>query len=145
MRVTRRFCCQFAVLGLMLAACRTPPPDEQRLRDTLDALQTAAVEKRFSELLEHVADDYAGPAEAPTRADLERYLRFLGLRVQSLSASRIGTEIEMFPAQQRATARLTVLVRADAGGLMPDAREIVIDTAWKVDGGAWVLIQANWK
>lgn len=130
---------------LWLGACRNPPADEQGLRDTLDALQAAAVEKNFDSVLEHVSEDYAGPGEAATRRELERYLRLLGLRVQTLAVTRLGTEVQLYPEQQRASARLTVLVRGDAGGLLPDARELVIDSAWKVEGGEWMLIRASWE
>lgn len=141
----RRSACWLILLALlMIGGCRTPPPDEQALRATLDLLQQAGEQRRFDDLLAHVAEDFAGPAQAPTRRELERFLRLLALRVREVHVTRLGTEIQLHEGQ-RATARLTVLLRSDAGGLLPEAREVVIDSAWKVDGGDWVMIRASWN
>jgi hypothetical protein len=132
------------LVAIALGACRSPPPDEQRLRETLDTLQQAGVERRFDDLLDHVADDFAGPSHTSTRKDLERLLRLLALRVRDVTVTRLGTEIQLHEGQ-RATAKLTVLIAGDAGGLLNETREVVIDSAWKVDGGEWVMIRAEWN
>ena len=37
------------------------------------------------------------------------------------------------------------LISADAGGLLPEARQISSESGWRVDSGEWKLISAKWE
>lgn len=128
---------------LTLSACRQPPPDEARLRATLDLLEQAGEERRVDDFMEHVADDFAGPSEAPDTRSLGRFLRLIALRTQGLSVTRTSTEVQMF--EGRATVKINMLISADAGGLLPEPRQISSESGWRVDSGEWKLISAKWE
>jgi len=44
---------------VLLAACAAPTSDEQQVRALIDAVETAAEARDASDVLEHVADDFA--------------------------------------------------------------------------------------
>jgi hypothetical protein len=128
---------------LTLSACRQPPPDEARLRATLDLLEQAGEERRVDDFMDHVADDFAGPGEAPDTRSLARFLRVIALRTQGISVTRTSTDIQMF--EGRATVKINMLISADAGSLLPEARQISSESGWRVDSGEWKLISAKWE
>lgn len=129
--------------ALLPVACRQPPPDEARLRATLDLLEQAGEERRMDDLMDHVAADFAGPAHAQDARSLQRFLRLIALRTSSISVTRTSTEIQMF--DNRATVTISMWVTADGGGLLPEARQIEAQTGWRVDSGEWKLISASWN
>jgi hypothetical protein len=135
-------CGLLSLLLLLLQACSQPAPDEARLRATLDLLVQAGEERRTGDFMEHVADDFAGPSDAPDARSLQRYLSVIALRARSISVTRTSTDIQMFGS--RATVKISMLITADAGSLLPEARQMDTETGWRVDSGEWKLISAKW-
>lgn len=131
------------LLAVLLSACRQPPPDEAQLRATLDLLEQAGEERRTDDFMEHVADDFAGPSEAPDARSLRRFLSVIAMRTRSISVTRTSTDIQMF--ERRATVKINMLVSADAGSMLPEGRQIQAETGWRIDSGEWKLISAKWE
>ncbi len=119
-------------------------PSEQALRDTLDALQTAGEERDVSDFMAHVAEDFVGNSSEYDRAGLERLLRIVSLRHQSIRVVKSGIEIEMHG--DRAVVRMRILVAGGSGGLIPESGQLFeTESAWRFIDGEWMLGSATWK
>ncbi|MBV6415222.1 MAG: hypothetical protein OMOMHJEC_03083 [Xanthomonadales bacterium] len=128
---------------LMFAGCAREP-SEEALRRTLDAVEMAGEERDVGEFMEHVAGDFVGNGSEFDRSGLDRLLRAVALRHQSISVVRSGLAIEMHG--DRAIVRMQILVTGGAGGLLPDAGQVFeTESAWRFDDGQWKLGSASWK
>ena len=127
----------------LMSACSTPAPDEAALRATLDAMETAGEARNVDDFMAHVAEDFAGPDEAPDARSLQRFLRVLVLRTQAIDVVRSSTEVQMF--EGRAEVQTRLLIQADTGGLFSEGRPILARTGWRIDAGEWKLIRAQWE
>jgi hypothetical protein len=126
-----------------LSACARDP-SEQALRDTLDALQTAGEERDVSDFMAHVAEDFVGNSSEYDRVGLDRLLRMVSLRHQSIRVVKSGIEIEMHG--DRAVVRMRILVAGGSGGLIPDSGQLFdTESAWRFVDGDWMLGSATWK
>lgn len=131
------------VLLLPITACSRPAPDEAALRATLDAMEAAGEARSVDAFMDHVATDFAGPDEAPDTRSLQRFLRVLVLRARAIDVTRTSTEIQMYHG--RAEVQIRLLIQADTGGFLSEGRPILARTAWRIDGGEWKLIRAQWE
>lgn len=130
-----------ALLGV-LSACAKPPAEEQ-LRATIDEMQAAATERRPSEFMDRVTEDFIGD-DGIDRAALHNLLRGQLLRNAAVSATRGPVDIER--QGDRATVRFTVMLTGGSGGLMPErAQGYAITSGWRVEDGEWRLFLAEWK
>ncbi len=132
-------------LGLALcalAAC-TRPADEQRLRDTLVALQDAAERRSSDDFMAAVSDNFAGPSGLD-RDGLSRLLKVQFLRNQSVGASIAGLEMKV--ENGIAEANFRVLLTGGDGGWIPQRADgYRVSTGWRADGEDWLLERASWE
>lgn len=130
-------------LALALAACARPPA-EQRLRETLAAMQAAVEAREPRDFLRHVSADFTGNAGQVDREGLHNLLRAVVLRNERIGVVLGPTEIQL--SGDRARVRLSVTLTGGAGGLIPERGAVyAIDSGWKQDGGEWRCISANWE
>jgi hypothetical protein len=134
----------FAVAcALLLTAC-SRSPSEQALRATLDSLEIAGETRDVGDFMDHVADDFVGNSSEFDRKGLERLLRMVAMRHQSISVVRSGLDIEMHG--ERAVVRMRILVTGGSGGLIPDSGQLFdTESAWRFVDGGWQLGSATWK
>lgn len=124
-----------------LAAC-SRPADEQALREALSAMHAAAEARDASAVIEHVADNFAGP-RGLDRDGLRRLMvvQFMRNRAVGVTLGPLSTRIE----GPRAEAEFTVLLTGFQEGLLPsraDGYRVV--TGWRVEEGRWLLERASW-
>jgi hypothetical protein len=132
----------FAGWLLLLAAC-SGEPAEQRLRDTIDAMQLAAIERRPGDFMESVAEDFIGEGSLD-RAAMHNLLRAQLLRNKEIGATRGPLDIEL--QGDRATVRFKLVVTGGAGGLLPErAQGYDITSGWRDEDGEWRLFLVEWK
>lgn len=125
-----------------LSAC-TRPADEQRLRDTLVALQDAAERRSSDDFMAAVSDNFAGPSGLD-RDGLRRLLMVQFLRNQSIGASIAGLELKV--ENGLAEANFRVLVTGGDGGWIPRRADgYRVSTGWRADGEDWLLERASWE
>lgn len=123
------------------SACSVDAP-EQRLRDTLDAIETAVEARQPADVLRHVASDFSGGAERLDRQRLRGYL------AAQMAGSRT-IEVVMGPAKisiqgDRATVELEALVVG--GRLLPERGErLRVVSGWRDEGGEWRCYRADWR
>lgn len=132
-----------ASLVLALPGC-SRPPEEERLRETVQAMESAVLERRPADFMEHVAEDFIGSGSVD-RAALHNLLRAQLLRNASVGVARSPLDIEMQPP--RATVRFNVVLTGSSGGMIPErAQGYDITSGWRLDeDGEWVLFLAEWK
>jgi ketosteroid isomerase-like protein len=135
------------VVGLILlaslaVACgRTDP--EKALRSAVDQMQQAAQSRDAAAVLSHVSDDFVREGGSMDKAQARRVL--LGLFVRNEKINVAATVREVKIDGNLATARIHVLATGGAG-LIPqraDGWEFV--TAWRREGSAWKLYNAQWS
>jgi hypothetical protein len=143
-RIRRWLIGLLCVVSIFVIAACARDPSEQALRDTLDALQTAGEERDVSDFMAHVAEDFVGNSSEYDRAGLERLLRIVSLRHQSIRVVKSGIEIEMHG--DRAVVRMRILVAGGSGGLIPESGQLFdTESAWRFLDGEWMLGSATWK
>ena len=131
------------VVALALAACARAPA-EQRLRDTVAAMQAAVEAREPRDFLRHVSADFTGNAGQVDREGLHNLLRAVVLRNERIGVVLGPPDIEL--TGDRARLRLSLTLSGSAGGLIPERGAVyAIDSGWKQDGGEWRCISATWE
>ena len=129
------------MLALGLAGCSRTPP-EQALRETIAAMEAAAEARDSSALVEHLAEDFAGP-DGMDRERFRRYLAVIWLRNRDVGVTLGPLEVELMG--ERATVSFTAAARGGAG-LLPERADVYqVRTGWRLEGGDWKLISADWE
>jgi hypothetical protein len=129
--------------SLALAAC-SGDPSEQRLRATIDAMQSAAEKRDIAALMEGVAEDFVGNDGEFDRRQLALYLRGVAVRHRSVQVTRLATDIEMHG--EAAVVRMKLLVTGSQGSVLPDRGSLYeVDSTWRFEDSFWRLVGATWR
>lgn len=135
-----------AALLAALSGCHRTPA-EQAIRDTIAKMQTAGNAHDVDALIEPLADDFIGTGEQGENLDrraFSRFVRLLVMHEQNIHAT-LGPVAVTLVGADRATASFTAVLTGGSGLLPSDGQVERIDTAWKLDGGDWKLLSAQWK
>jgi ketosteroid isomerase-like protein len=120
---------------------RTPP--EQALRETMSELQAAVEARDAASVHELLADDFIGP-EGLDRDGAHRLAQGMFLRYRGIGAT-IGP-LEIVLRDQHAQVRFDAVVTGGSGGLLPESGQAYeVETGWRVEGGEWRLVNAQWR
>jgi hypothetical protein len=130
------------VLVLLGACSRTP--DEQRIRESIKAMQQAAEERNPRAFLAFVSEDFVG-----NDADFDRAALGNLLRVEVFRSDQIGVmlgPIDIDLQDDRATVHVTATFTGGSGGLLPEHGAIYdITSGWKRRGRDWVCYSGRWE
>ncbi len=130
--------------GLLLSACGDSTTPEARLVAALDAMEEAAEAGQRGRFMDFVADDFAGAGGRLDRqglADMFRTQLLVHTRVSALVTNR---DIELIG--DRATASFNALLTGGPRAWLPESGDLYrVDTGWRMDGGEWRLISADWR
>lgn len=130
-------------LSIVLVSGCTRAPEEQRLRDALDAMQAAVLERRPADFMDRVADDFVG-AGGIDHAALHNLLRAQMLRNASIGATRGPLEIRL--QGERAQVDFDLVLTGGSGGILPErAQAYAIRSGWRLEDGEWRLFLAEWE
>lgn len=133
-----------AGIGLLLVACGSPPPDEERIRARIASMQAALEEGSARTFMAPVADDFSAATGNLDRRSARLLLRREMLAHEKLNARLFDLEIEL-QGEDRATATMHA-VTTGGSGLIPDTgRWYRVTTGWRRDGDDWMLISARWE
>ena len=106
-------------------------------------MQAAGEQHETAKVIDSVAEDFAGP-DGMDRKQLKMFL--VGVSMQN---RQLGTTIGPLDVKilgDRATVRFTLGASGGSGGWMPDRAQVYqVETGWRMDGGDWKLISADWK
>lgn len=129
-------------LGLLLAACAQPPP-EQRLREAIGELQAALDARASGGIGDRLAADFIGP-DGLDRDGAIRMARLSFLRYRDVGVRLGPLDVQMQEAHAR--VGFTAALTGGSGGLLPDsARLYRVDTGWRLEDGEWLLTSADWR
>lgn len=133
-----------ALLVALAAGCARAPA-EQRLRDTIAAMETAIEANQVNDFLDGVSSEFTGNGGQYDRRSLHALLRAMALRHQRVSVVLGPLDITIHEGG-RASVRVDVLATGSAGGLLPEAgRRFRIDSGWREEDGEWRCISATWN
>ena len=128
---------------VLLAACSRAPA-EQRLRETIAAMQAAAEAGDTGDFLDGVSPEFSGNSGQYDRRRLHAMLRAIALRHRDLGVTLGPLDITMH-GEDRATVQVDAIVTGGSGGLLPDSgRHLRIDSGWRQEDGDWRCITATW-
>ena len=131
------------VATVLLCAC-SHNSDEQQLRDALATMQQAIEDRKPSDVMDHIAEDFTAPG-----ADMDRRKVHDLLRLQVLRNERIGVTIvvrEVRVERVRATITMTATLTGSSRGWVPERGSVyTLTTGWRKDAGDWKLVQASWQ
>ena len=140
----RGFILLAAFLALVLSTSCARAPNEEALRERLDQLQSAGENKDVSGFVDVLADDFVGNSNEYDKLGMERLIRLMALRHQSIGVTRTALSIDMH--QDRAVVQMQVLITGGKGGLIPEKGQwFDIESAWRFVDGNWQLGSATWK
>jgi hypothetical protein len=137
-----------AVIGIVVAlvafAGCSRPPDEARLRETIETMRTAAQARDASGVLDGIAADFTGRNGEVDRAGLARILKLEFLRAEPIGVSLGAMSVEI--DGDRATARFEMTLRDRSQRFLPGASEMyAVVSGWRRDGRNWVCVNATWN
>lgn len=139
-----RVCVAMAVVMIGLLAACSRAPAEQRLRETIQAMEAAIEAGDVGGFIDHVGSDFTGNHGGYDRRQLHAWLRALALRQERIGVMLGTLDIKMFDGG-RATVKVDVVVTGRSGGWLPSSgRRLHVDSVWREDGGQWRCVSANW-
>ena len=132
----------WTILALaMLSACASAP-DEQRLRDTIAAMETAIESGDAGDFADHVADDFSGQGGSMDRRQLRATLLAQTMRHQNISVLIGPIAVKLYG--DRATATMSLV--ATGGQWLPETgRQIELESHWRIEDGEWICFRAEWR
>ena len=124
------------IVTVALASCGASSTDEQRVREVVAAMETAAEARDASDVLEHVAENYQD-TQGFDRAQLTNFLRGYFLAHPKIELLVDIGSLE-FPADGLAHAEISVTSLA-----LGDADHESFRVEFRREGSAWQLSRAD--
>ena len=124
------------IATVALASCGARTSDEERVREVVAAMETAAEARDASDVLEHVAENYED-AQGFDRAQLTNFLRGYFLAHPKIELL-VDIESLEFPADGLAQAEISVTSLA-----LDDADHERFKVEFRREGSAWQLSRAD--
>ena len=129
-------------LALLLAACAGDTP-EQRLRDTIAAMEVAVESKSPGDFIDHVSEDFSGDRGTFDRQSLRGFLAAQLMRKEAIGVTLGPLDVKVMG--DRAIVRVDALVTG-GGGVIPDSGEhLDIESGWRLVDGEWQCYSAELK
>jgi len=124
------------VATILLAACGAKSSDEQQVREVVDAVEAAAEARDTSDVLEHVADNYAD-SNGFDKTQLQNFLRGYFLAHPKIELL-VNVESLEFPVDGLAQAVVTV---ATVEVTDPDLQRLKVE--FRRSGKEWQVVRAD--
>jgi hypothetical protein len=124
------------IATILLAACGAKSSDEEQVRALISAVETAAEARDASEVLEHVADNYAD-SNGFDKTQLQNFLRGYFLAHPRLEVL-VNIESLEFPVDGLAQA---VISLATVELTDPDMQRLKVE--FRRSGSAWQVVRAD--
>jgi hypothetical protein len=124
------------IAAILLAACGAKSSDEEQVRALVDAVETAAEARDTSDVLEHVADNYAD-SNGFDKTQLQNFLRGYFLAHPRLEVL-VNIESLEFPVDGLAQA---VISLATVELTDPDLQRLKVE--FRSSGSVWQVVRAD--
>ena len=127
----------------LFGACRHTP-DEQRIRESIAAMQQAVESGQPRDFIGYVSNDFTGNDGTVDRAGLQNILRVEVLRNEHAGVTLGPIDIDV--QSDRATVRVTATLTGGSGGLLPERASVyAITSGWRREGNDWRCYNAAWE
>jgi hypothetical protein len=141
--MTARLPLMLLSIALVLGAC-SRKPDEQRIRETIAAMQTAMETRQPRDFMAHIASDFTGNDGSVDREGLHNVLRGVALQNEKLGVTLGPIDIDL--RGDRATADLIATFTGGSGGMLPERGAVYsIHSAWRREGSDWRCYNGTWE
>jgi ketosteroid isomerase-like protein len=131
-----------AILALLAACHRTP--DEQRIRESIHAMQKAIEAGKPRDFMSYIAKDFTGNDGTVDRDGLANILRVEVLRNEKAGATLGPIDVDL--QGDRAIVHVTATLTGGSGGLLPEHGSIyAITSGWRREGSEWRCYNATWE
>lgn len=137
----------FMSVGLVclgMAGCGSSEPDEVRINNAIEAMARAVEQGESEPFLARVAEDFTGDGGSWDRRRVRQYIlaqTLQGGRQPDIDLDDIN--IELLGDRARATVEARI---SNADRWLPRrGARYHFDTGWRVDGGEWRIIRADWE
>ena len=128
---------------VLLGAC-SRTPDEERIRQTIEAMRQAMEGHTPRAFMAHVDDDFVGNDADIDKAALANILRMEVLRNDQVGVTLGPIDVEL--QGERAVVHVTATFTGGSGGLLPERGSVYsITSGWKRNGNDWVCFSAKWQ
>lgn len=129
--------------GLLLWNCSKPPDDEQLIRQSMQAIQTAAEAKAIGEILEYLADDFIGNRQL-RKANIRGMLLLHFRQNQNVHAFLHSVEVTVNGNKADVTCQVILAGRGEE--IIPErARVLDIQSKWEKRNDRWQIVEASWQ
>lgn len=112
------------------------------MRDGIEQMEQAAVNKDASALFDPFAEDFAGSG-GMDRDSFRRYVQLIWLQQKDVGVKTGPLNVKLM--DERATVDFTVVLTGGHGFIPDDGRIYQVQTGWRLEGDEWKLISATWK
>jgi hypothetical protein len=129
-------------LALCLSAC-SKAPDEQQIREAIEAMAEAVEQQSPGGLVEDVAEDFIGPRPEVDRDRLQNMARVMMLRNQTIYVLITNIDVQLVD-EERATALVNAMLTGGSGLLPERGERIEVNSTWRKIDGRWQLVRADW-
>lgn len=132
------------VACLAVSACGPSEPAEVRIRNAIESMAQAVEQGEPEPFLDRVADDFTGDGGQWDRQRVRQYILARTLRSGDRPDIHLSdVSIELFGDRARATVETRI---SGAGRWLPRrGARYRFDTGWRLDGGEWRVISADWE
>jgi hypothetical protein len=130
-------------LLVLLAACSQPLTVEQQVIHVIREMEAKIEAGERRAFMAHIAEDFTARERGMDRDQLRALVVFQLQRHQRLEGRLFPISVtETGP--DTAEARFRALVTGGPGWI-PDSGQVYdFETAWRLDGGDWLLVEADW-
>jgi hypothetical protein len=128
--------------AVALAACSRSDP-ERELRSTIATMAQAVGQRDPAAFMEAVAEDFTRESGAFGKQDAKRVLVATYLRNEKINLTAVVSDVRI--EGDRAFAKVRVVATGGAGMLPERGQTWDFDTAWRREGGAWRVFNAEWR
>lgn len=127
---------------MALAACHRTP-DEQRIRESIGAMQQAVEAGKPRDFMAYVTADFNGNDGTVDRGALGNILRVEVLRNERAGVTLGPIDVDL--QGDRATVHVTATLTGGAG-LMPESASVyAITSGWRREKSDWRCYNASWE
>ncbi len=129
------------LVPLLIVGCSRSSPEE-RLRDTVARMQSAAESREPRGFVEHVSEEFIGTPGNIDREGLRNLLRVLLVGQQRVGVTLGPMDVKLY-GDDRARVETSAFVTGGRGVL--DSETLQISSDWRIEDGQWRCIAASWR
>ena len=140
---------QLARLGMivlvfaLLASC-SRTPDEERIRQAMDAMQEALEQGKPGDFMAYVAEDFTGADGTVDRNGLHNLLRAQVIGNAHIGVTRGPADVEI--QADRATVRFSATFTGGSARWLPERGSVyALTSGWRKVDGEWRCFNAQWE